>query len=211
MGKSLQSGREPTFAVMQSVTPLASEEALVRITPLDVRNHRFGRQLSGLDRAEVESFLQLVSEDYEDLLREGEEQAERIRHLERRVDQLAADEQLLKETLLSAQALTADLRQAAIKESEVLIGEAEVKAEKILDASHRRAGRLSEEIRELRGLRARLASGLRQTLETHVRLVDAIEEAADEDSGEAVVTYLARTPAARSSERDGSTGTGGGA
>ena len=188
----------------------------MRITPLDVRNHRFGRQLSGLDRGEVESFLQMVSEDYEDLLREGEEQAERIRHLELRVEQLSADEQLLKETLLSAQALTTDLRQAAVKESEVLVGEAEVKAEKILDASHRRAARLTEEIRELRGLRTRLATGLRQTLESHIKLVDAIEETADEESGEAVVTYLARTPGARSTaartpERDGSTGTSGSA
>jgi len=182
----------------------------MRITPLDVRNHQFGRRLSGLDPAEVESFLQLVSEDYEDLLREGEEQAERIRHLELRVEQLVSDEQLLKDTLLSAQALTADLRDAAIKESEILVGEAEVKAEKILDASHRRAARLSEEIRELRGLRTRLAHGLRQTLETHMKLVDSIEEVAESESNEAVVTYLARTPAARDSAHEGSSRTRGG-
>lgn len=175
----------------------------MRITPLDVRNHRFGRRLSGLDPAEVESFLQLVSEDYEDLLREGEEQAERIRHLEQRVEQLAADEQLLKETLVSAQTMTSELREAAIKESEVLVGEAEVKAEKILDASHRRAARLAEEIRELRGLRSRLAQALRHTLETHLGLVDSIEEASEADSGEAVVTYLARTKAARDANDSG--------
>ena len=88
----------------------------MRITPLDVRNHRFGRRLSGLDPAEVESFLQLVSEDYEGLLRETGDQSDRIRQLEQRVEHLVKDERLLKETLISAQMMTSELRDAAIKE-----------------------------------------------------------------------------------------------
>lgn len=170
----------------------------MRITPLDVRNHSFSRRWGGgLDAAEVGSFLHLVSEDYEALLRENEAQAERIRQLEKRVEQLVADERLLKETLLSAQAMTSDLREAAIKESEVLVGEAEVKAEKILDAAHRRAAKITEEIREMRGLRTRLAEAVRSTLDAHRALVDSLEEASHEDATEGKVTYLARTSAAR--------------
>jgi cell division initiation protein len=178
----------------------------MRITPLDVRNHHFGRRLSGLDRAEVESFLQLVSEDYEELLRENQSQGERIRLLEQRVGQLVGDERLLKETLLSAQAVTEDLRDAAVKESEVVVGSAEVQAEKILDAAHRRAATLGEEIRELRGLRARFALALRSTIEQHLALVESIEDSAEEDSGEAVVTYLARTITARDATSEGNGG-----
>ena len=85
----------------------------MRITPLDVRNHHFSRRLSGLDRSEVESFLQLVSEDYEQLLRENEAQGERARQLEQRVEQLMADERLLKETLLAAQTM-ADVKMSAV-------------------------------------------------------------------------------------------------
>ncbi len=173
----------------------------MRITPLDVRNHRFGRRLSGIDRDEVESFLALVSEDYEALVRENEGHGERIRQLEQRVEQLVADERLLKETLLSAQAMTSDLREATIKETEVLVGEAEVKAEKILDAAHRRAAKLGEEIREMRGIRTRLAEALRTTLETHLALVDSIEEGNHQNEDEAKVTYLARTPKAREAAR----------
>ena len=173
----------------------------MRITPLDVRNHTFSRRWGGLDGAEVSSFLHLVSEDYEALVRENETQGERIRQLEQRVEQLVHDERLLKETLLSAQAMTTDLREAAMKESEVLVGEAEVKAEKILDAAHRRAAKIGEEIREMRGMRTRLAEALRATLEAHMALVDTLEEASHE-SDEAKVTYLARTPAAREAARE---------
>jgi len=181
----------------------------MRITPLDIRNHQFGRRFNGVDPAEVESFLRLVSEDYEQLVRKTESQADEIRQLQQRVDQLVADERLLKETLLSAQAMTSDLRDAAIKESEVLVGEAEVKAEKILDAAHRRAAKLSEEIREMRGMRTRLAQGLRSTMETHLALIDNIEAANDEADAGDKVTYLARTPKDRDAAREGGTGEGG--
>ena len=60
-----------------------------------------------------------------------------------------------------------------------------MKAEKILDAAHRRAGRLGEEIREMRGLRTRLASALRSTMETHLALVDALS--ADPEADEAFI------------------------
>ncbi len=156
----------------------------MRLTPLDIRNQRFAGRLRGVDPAEVENFLQLVSEDYAALSREREALAERTRELEARVAELQSSERLMRSTLVTAQQLSEDLRQTAIRESEVRISEAEVKAEKVLDAAHRRATRISEEIRELRVLRSRLATALRQTIETHLRLVEAIQEAADDDAGE---------------------------
>ncbi len=178
----------------------------MRITPLDLRNHHFGRRLNGLDPGEVESFLRLVSEDYEDLLRENDAQSERIRQLEQRVEQLVADERLLKETLLSAQAMTSDLREAAIKESEVLVGEAEVKAEKILDAAHRRAARLAEDIREMKQLKGRLSASVRATIETHLGLLESLAvEAPDDPMLDGKVAYLTRNPKEANGGR-GSTG-----
>ena len=91
-----------------------------------------------------------------------------------RVDDLSRNESLLKETLVSAQNLGDELRHTAERQAEMTVSEAEIKAEKILDAAHRRAARLSEEIRELRGLRTRLASALRSTMDTHGSMVDAI-------------------------------------
>ena len=64
------------------------------------------------------------------------------------------------------------------------VSEAEVKAEKVLNAAHRRASKLGEDIRELRAMRSRLAHALRQTVETHLSLIDAIQDAADDDAGE---------------------------
>ena len=54
----------------------------MRLTPLDIRNHRFSTRVRGLDPAEVEAFVRLIAEDYEDMLRENEGLHEKVERLE---------------------------------------------------------------------------------------------------------------------------------
>ena len=165
----------------------------MRMTPIDIQSHTFRRRrFRGVDSEEVEGFLRMTAEDYEALLLENESQKERIRQLEQRIGVLAERETLLKDTLLNAQAMSEGLQRSAVKEAEVLLSEAEVRAEKILDASHRRAARLAEDIREMHGARTRLAAGLRACMELHLAMIDRIDEDPKDESIEASVSYLAR-------------------
>lgn len=164
----------------------------MRLSPMDIQNHHFSRRLRGLDRAEVETFLQLVSEDFEALLRENDELRKRVRELESRVEELSGNEKRLQDTLVTAQALSEDLKRTAMREAEVMVSQAEIKAEKILDASHRRAAKLAEDIRELKRLRSRLGSSLRSSVETHFALLDTLLEDDAEEPDEAKIAYLAR-------------------
>ena len=147
----------------------------MRMTPLDVQSHRFSRRLRGLDPDEVEAFLRMVAEDYESLVLENQSQADRIRRLERQVDELSAQEALLKETLTSAQAMTEEMRKSAEREVQMRLAEVEIRAEKILDASHRRAARLAQDIRDMRALRSRLGQALRSAAETHLSILETLE------------------------------------
>ena len=167
----------------------------MRLTPLDIQNHRFATRFRGLDPVEVESFLSLLSEDYEALLRERDALAERVRTLERRVEGLSQNEKILQDTLVTAQTLSGDLKRTAMKESEVLVSEAEVKAEKVLDAAHRRAAKLAEDIRAMRQLRGRLAGALRQTIQTHLSLLETLSKDGEEEAEAEKVAYLTRPKA----------------
>ena len=153
----------------------------MRMTPLDVQSHQFARRLRGYDPDEVDAFLRIVSEDYEGLVLENDSQADRISRLERRLEELSAQEDLLKETLISAKAMTEEMRINGEREAEMRLAEVELRAEKILDASHRRAARLAEDIREMRGLRSRLAEALRSVAETHIALLETLETDPEED------------------------------
>jgi hypothetical protein len=80
-----------------------------------------------------------------------------------------------------------------MKEAEVMISEAEIQGEKVLDAAHRRAARLAEDIREMKLLRGRLAAALRTTMETHLTLLDSLAEsnAAEDPALEGKIAVLA--------------------
>jgi cell division initiation protein len=155
----------------------------LRITPLDIRNHEFQRRVSGYDREEVDRFLRMVGEDYEEALRVVEGLRQRVRDLEARVAELAGNEQLLQQTLTTAQQLSDDLKNTAMREAEILVSEAEIKGEKVLEAAHRRAARLAEDIREMKRLRIRLAGTLRTTIERHLEMLDHLaSDAPGEDA-----------------------------
>ena len=174
----------------------------MRITPLDIRNHTFPRQLNGFDREEVEGFLRMVADDYEAALRSVEDARAKIRQLEDRIADLAANESLLKETLTTAQQLSEDLKHTAMREAEVLVSEAELQGEKILEAAHRRAASLAEDIREMKTLRQRMAGSLRSTMERHMAMLDhltAVPESEDEDV-QRRVSVLGRKSAERAGQ-----------
>ncbi len=146
----------------------------MRITPLDIRKHGFPRRISGYDREEVNTFLGMVAEDYEGLLREVDALRQQVIRLEVKVDELASNEAILQSTLTTAQRLSDDLKQTATTEAEVLIGQAEIRGEKILDAAHRRAAQLSADIRKMKNLRCRMAAEVRATIQTHLSLLDGL-------------------------------------
>jgi cell division initiation protein len=167
----------------------------MRMTPLDIQNHRFAGRWQGYDKSEVDAFLELLAQDYESLVHEVELLRETVRSQELKLTELQANEGVLRETLTTAQGLAEDLKKTAAKEAEIRIGEAEVRAEKILDAAHRRAARLAEDIREMKGLRTRLAAAVRTTIETHLSLLEGLAAPDEEDGGEEKIAYL--TPARR--------------
>jgi cell division initiation protein len=167
----------------------------MRITPLDLQNHRFPRRVAGYAQEEVDDFLRLVAEDYEAVLREAEAQREQVKHLQQRVEELLANEQILQDTLTTAQKLSEDLKRTAMKEAEVIVSEAEVKGEKILDAAHRRAAKLAEDIREMKQLKTRLSTAVRAAIETHLGLLDGLSaDPPDDPLLEGKVSYLTRSP-----------------
>jgi len=171
----------------------------VRITPLDIRNHVFPRRVSGYDREEVDGFLRMVAEDYEAALRFSSGLRDRVKELEERVRDLSANETLLKETLTTAQQLAEDLKQTAMKEAEVVVGQAELQGEKLLDAAHRRAASLAEDIREMKRLRAELSASLRATIERYLVQIEhlAAEPVAEDAALEQRIAVLGQSSPAR--------------
>lgn len=149
----------------------------MRLTPIEIRHHRFNSRLRGFDRHEVEAFLETVVADFEEIVRENAQLRRETERLGRELEGHKGRERNIQETLTTAQGVVDQLKRTAMKEAEVMITEAEVRSEKLLKQADGRRAALSREVAELRHMRSRLAADLRHTLDSYGSMVDAYEAA----------------------------------
>jgi cell division initiation protein len=145
----------------------------MRLTPLEIRQHKFTTQMRGFDRSEVGAFLDTVVADFEDVVRENAQLRREAERLARDLDAYRNREKTIQDTLTTAQTLVDQLKRTAIKESESIVVDAELRAEKLLAEAREQRAALANEIREQRHLRQRLEADLRRTLESYGKLLDA--------------------------------------
>jgi cell division initiation protein len=164
-----------TSAANAGTTP---PERVMRIAPLDLRQQRFRKVVRGFDPTEVVAFLTEAADDYEHALRE----IDRLRLDLSRMESLLAEhrdrESNLRNTLLTAQRLAEEIKEAAQNESKLIIREAQGRADLLLQKSQVRLEEVERDINELR-LRRR---GVEGSLEASIQaLYSALEFIRDQD------------------------------
>jgi cell division initiation protein len=152
----------------------------MRMTPLDIQQQRFRARWRGLDKSEVDAFLHLIAAEFEGMNREISELRDEQRHHKRLVEEYREREEALKETMITAQRVTEEITKAAKKEADIIIGRAELEAERIVEHAQGRLTEVLSDIAELKRQRAQFLGQLRGMLGTHNRLLDVIER---EDGG----------------------------
>ena len=148
----------------------------MRITPLDVRGHRFAVRMRGYDREEVQSFLNFVSEEFEKVVSEVSHLREETSQLKSSLGDLTERERILKETLFTAQKLSEDIKEEAKKEGRLVIREADLRGQKLIDQVQRKVSQMEDSIRGLRMERDAFERKLRSLLEQHLKLLDMHRE-----------------------------------
>lgn len=122
----------------------------MKVTPLDLRQQRFNTVMRGFDRTEVSAFLAEAAEEYEVALRDNDHLRQEVAKLEAILKEHRAQEVNLRNTLLTAQKLADDIKEAANNEATRIIREAEGRADLLLQKSQ---SRLEDVQREIDGLR----------------------------------------------------------
>jgi cell division initiation protein len=165
----------------------------MKLTPLDVKSQQFSTRWKGFDPREVQQFLEIVTSDLEEITHENNTLKDEAKRLRSDLEEHTLREKTLQETMVTAQRLAEEIKQSAEKEAKLIVGEVELKAEKILDAAHRRAAKITEDIAELRRTRMSLESALRATIQSHLSMVDAMgEENKEQDHLDEKLKFLLR-------------------
>ena len=153
----------------------------MRMTPMEIRQQQFDTQFfRGCDVRQVDAYLNNVADDYEELMKENSLLKEQLSSLEDRLRGVEEREKLLQETLVTAQRLTEELKESAKRDAELIVREAVVQSEKILEAARAEEAKIKEEVLMLRRTRRQVVEGIRFTVEGFQRLVN--DELRDEGS-----------------------------
>ena len=127
------------------------------LTPVEIRHMTPGTGLFGYQRAAMDRLLDEIAASFEDVWRERADLADKIEQLETDLVRYRELEGLLRTTLVSAERASAELKEQARREADLILGEAHAEARSV----HRNARAENERlVAESRKLRAQLRAAL---------------------------------------------------
>jgi cell division initiation protein len=146
----------------------------MRLSPIDIRQQQFATKMfRGFDRHEVDAFLDDVAEDYEGVLRENATLREQVGSYEERARGLGETERMLKDTLVTTQRVAEEMKEGAKRDAQLIVREATLTADKLVEESRAEEAKLRVEIQTLKRLRRQLIEELRATVERYDRTLAA--------------------------------------
>lgn len=117
----------------------------MKITPLEIRQKTFERTLRGYDKDEVNGFLLSLSQEWERTQDEARDLKSKLDACEREVSKLREVETSLFKTLKTAEDTGANVVEQANKEAQLLLREAQIRAEAVTNEARDKAKNSIEE------------------------------------------------------------------
>ena len=147
----------------------------MKLTPLDIKKQEFKRIMRGLDPDEVGTFLEMVAEEFETVLRERNRLEDEILKLRTQLQDYQNLEKTLKQTLVNAQETMVHSRENSKREANMLVREAELQAEKVIEEAKIKLAKLKNELLVVRAQKDSFARRLRHLLESQLELIGVLE------------------------------------
>jgi cell division initiation protein len=150
------------------------------LTPLDIQNREFKRSFRGYNEDEIDSFLDQVIKDYEQLYRENVELKETIERISSKLENYQHMENTLHSTLVIAQETAEEVKLNAKKESELVMKEAEIQAQRMIDEATSKVRRMTGEYEEINKQLQIYRTRMKTLLQAQLEMI--AQAAEDEDS-----------------------------
>ncbi len=148
----------------------------MRISPMDVRQQQFGLKFRGFDIEEVDNYLELIANEFEELNKENENFKIELKKREHEIEEYKKAEGDFRKMISSAQDFRKDAIEKANQESQLIVKQAEMKASEILKAAEDKVFKMEKDIAELKTQRRQFEAQLRTMIENHLKLMDAMKQ-----------------------------------
>lgn len=156
----------------------------MKITPLEIKRQQFKKAMRGYDTVEVETFLEMLSNEVEDLLKANKDLRDKTIELETTLLDYRNMEKTLQQTLMQAQEASGKSIENSRKEASLIIQEAEQKASQIVEKARLDFARAKEEISTLKARKESILSKLKILLKSELDLISALQIDDEDLSGQ---------------------------
>jgi cell division initiation protein len=120
------------------------------LTPLDIENKKFSKKLNGYSVDEVDDFLDQVTLEYEKLYKENAEYKEKFEQGQKDLEHYRNVEKTLQNTLVMAQTTAEDVKNAAQKQADQIIRDAQSEARRSVDDLNREQYEVTKKIEDMK-------------------------------------------------------------
>lgn len=156
------------------------------LTSLELKDKTFGTKFRGYDPEEVDEFLDIVTDDYEELVRKNHEQEMEIKSLRDRLAYFDELKESLSQSVILAQDTAEKVKVAAKEQASNIIKQAEYDGQSLLNASKDKANdilrlatdnakKVAVETEELKNKTRVFHQRLKSTVESQLTLIDSPE------------------------------------
>ena len=166
----------------------------MKVSPLDLRQVRFRTAFRGFEKAEVLALIAEVTDDYENALGEVDRLRQEISKMEALLSQHREHERNLRDTLVTAQRVSDDIRTNAEAQARNILREAEGRSDLLLQKTQARLEDVQREIDGMKMKRREVETSLESTIGSLRNTLEFVREQEQREREEKILLHRPRAP-----------------
>ena len=164
----------------------------MKVSPLDLRQVRFRTTFRGFDKAEVLALIAEVTDDYENALGEVDRLRQDVSKMEALLNQHREHEKALRDTLVTAQRVSDDIRTNADAQARNIVREAEGRSDLLLQKTQARLEDVQREIDGMKMKRREVETTLESTIAALRNTLEFVREQEQREREDKILLHRPR-------------------
>lgn len=169
----------------------------MKVSPLDLRQVRFRTTFRGFDKAEVLALIAEVTDDYENALGEVDRLRQDMSKMEALLNQHREHERDLRDTMITAQRISDDIRGNAEGQARNIIREAEGRSDLLLQKTQARLEDVQREIDGMKMKRREVETTLESTIASLRNTLEFVREQEQREREDKILLHRPRAAEAQ--------------
>lgn len=147
----------------------------------DIQDKQFHVRFRGFDIEEVDGFLELIGENYSNLIDDNKKMRGQIESLTQELERVKNQESSFRNAIISAQKIADEMRKKSRDEANNLLSKAHEEIKALKDEAHREVTELESRVEQLKGMQVRFEHEIKTVIAAYQKSLEEIPKVSKED------------------------------